>query len=184
MPNHPDDSPIQRSRPAAPTTERGQALVELAISSLFLLLLVMGIVDFGFLYSDRLAISNAAREGARYASLNPTFWSNAATPDSNTIQGEIRLAGGTLDIVNNDSHISIAYYDASSGSSAVYCGAYRASTGSFVAAPGYTKTQCTSPGNIVQVSVNTTYPLLTPLLSGLFSGGVNVAATAAFVEHQ
>lgn len=173
-----------RPRAGRGSRQPGQALVELGISSLFLLLLVMGIADFGFLYSDRLAISNAAREGARYASLNPTFWSNAASPPSDSIEGQIQASGGTLEIPNTDSNISITYYDASSGSSAVYCGAFQASSNSFTAAAGYTKAQCTAPGNIVQVTVSSTYPLLTPLMSELYGGGVKVSATSAFVEQQ
>ena len=44
------------------------------LASIVLLLLLMGIVDFGLLFSDRLAMSNAARGGARWASKHPTSW--------------------------------------------------------------------------------------------------------------
>lgn len=45
--------------------EKGQALVEFAIVLPVLLMLVMGIVQFGMMQNSYLAIENASREGAR-----------------------------------------------------------------------------------------------------------------------
>jgi Flp pilus assembly protein TadG len=45
--------------------ENGQALVEFAIILPILLLLIMGIFEFGMLLNSYLTIQNAAREGAR-----------------------------------------------------------------------------------------------------------------------
>ncbi|MHB9145145.1 MAG: TadE/TadG family type IV pilus assembly protein [Symbiobacteriia bacterium] len=47
--------------------ERGQSLVEFALVVPLLLLLVIGIMEFGRAYSANLALQNAAREGARLA---------------------------------------------------------------------------------------------------------------------
>jgi Flp pilus assembly protein TadG len=163
--------------------QSGQAIVELAISSAVLLLLLMGIVDFGLLFSDRLAMSNAARGGARWASKHPTSWSSAASPDSNTIEGQVQAAGGVVSVPNDDSHLAIAYYDVTSGTP-VLCGSYRASSNSFVAATGYTQSTCVIPGTMVQVTITYTYPLLTPVLTSLYPGGVTVNASSAFVEEK
>jgi Flp pilus assembly protein TadG len=160
----------------------GQAVVELALASVVLLLLLLGIVDFGLLFSDRLAMSNAARGGARWASKHPTSWSSATTPDSNTIEGQVQAAGGVVSVPNDDSHLAIVYYDVTSGTP-VQCGSYSASSGSFVAATGYTQSTCVVPGTMVQVTITYTYPLLTPLLASLYPGGVTVSASAAFVEE-
>jgi hypothetical protein len=52
---------------------RGAALVEFAIVSVLLFLLVLGIIEFGLLMKDYLTVNQAAREGARSASLgSPT----------------------------------------------------------------------------------------------------------------
>ena len=51
-------------------SEKGQAMVEMALVLPILLLLVGGIVDFGWLFYNKLALNNAAREGARYASIH------------------------------------------------------------------------------------------------------------------
>ena len=47
--------------------EHGQALVEFALVLPILLLLLCGIIDFGWLYYNQITLNNAAREGARYA---------------------------------------------------------------------------------------------------------------------
>ena len=49
--------------------EKGQTLVEFAIVLPILLLLVMGIIQFGIIFSAQIALTNAAREGARAASV-------------------------------------------------------------------------------------------------------------------
>jgi Flp pilus assembly protein TadG len=52
-----------RALPAA--SARGQALVEFAAVLLPLMLIVVGIIQFGFLFAAYVGTSNAAREGAR-----------------------------------------------------------------------------------------------------------------------
>lgn len=68
------------SRPPYPTypprkaCQRGQSMVEFALSSVVLLLLVGGLVDIGRSVFVSEALSNAAREGARHGA-----WFNAPT---------------------------------------------------------------------------------------------------------
>jgi Flp pilus assembly protein TadG len=45
--------------------ERGQAVIELALTLPLLLLVVLGIFDFGFMFQKYEVVTNAAREGAR-----------------------------------------------------------------------------------------------------------------------
>ena len=52
--------------------ERGQALVELALVLPILLLVLMGIVDFGRVFHGHLAVTSASRQAAREASLGRT----------------------------------------------------------------------------------------------------------------
>ena len=52
--------------------ERGQSLVELAISLTIILLLLAGAVDFSIAYFSFSAMQDAAQEGALYGSINPT----------------------------------------------------------------------------------------------------------------
>jgi Flp pilus assembly protein TadG len=49
--------------------QKGQALVETTFMLLAVLLLLMGIIEFGFLFYAYVRVSNATREGARAGSL-------------------------------------------------------------------------------------------------------------------
>jgi Flp pilus assembly protein TadG len=60
------------SRAAARREGAGAAAVEFALVSGLLILLLFGIVDFGWMINRDTMINNASREGAREASLNPT----------------------------------------------------------------------------------------------------------------
>ena len=71
--------------------DRGAELVELALVLPVLLLVLGGIVDFGFLFKDFQVVTNAAREGARVASL-PT----SVTADVQTRVNSYLSAGGLV----------------------------------------------------------------------------------------
>lgn len=53
-------------------TERGQSLVELAISLVVLLFLLSGIVEFGLAFFQFVQLRDAAQEGALYGSTKPS----------------------------------------------------------------------------------------------------------------
>lgn len=50
---------------AAPTTERGQSLVEFSLVLVPLFLILLGIIQFGFIFNSYVTMTNATREGAR-----------------------------------------------------------------------------------------------------------------------
>lgn len=52
--------------------EKGQSMVEFAILLPILILIVVGIIEFGFMFSGYLALSNASREAVRTVSLGET----------------------------------------------------------------------------------------------------------------
>lgn len=66
--------------------ESGQSMVELAVTLPLLLLLVFGIIDFGWLYYNQMGVENASREGARYAIVNSS--SATLTNDVTTLARE------------------------------------------------------------------------------------------------
>jgi Flp pilus assembly protein TadG len=57
--------PTLRARPNRLRGERGSELVELAVVLPLLLILIAGVVDFGFLLQSFSVVTNATREGAR-----------------------------------------------------------------------------------------------------------------------
>ena len=52
--------------------ENGQAIVELALTIPILMMILCGIIDFGWFYSNQLSASFCSREGARYGVVNPS----------------------------------------------------------------------------------------------------------------
>ncbi|MDZ4159307.1 MAG: TadE family protein [Anaerolineaceae bacterium] len=61
---------IQTFPPAK--SEKGQSLIELAVSLVFLLILLAGVVDLGRMMFYYIAMRDAAQEGATFGSINPT----------------------------------------------------------------------------------------------------------------
>ena len=84
--------------------EEGANLVEMAFVSIFLLLLVAGVADLGRAFNNYIIITNAAREGARFASRMPCNAASAAGLKSaieaavirEAVDSGIDLADGTL----------------------------------------------------------------------------------------
>lgn len=71
--------------------QRGAALVEFAIVAVLLFTLLLGIIDYGLLFKDYLALSQVAREGARTAALGKNY--NATVEEWAT-----KLNLGTVDV--------------------------------------------------------------------------------------
>jgi hypothetical protein len=62
--------------------DRGAAAVEFALVVPLLIMLVFGIIDFGYLINRVSLVNNAARDAARVASLNGTHAEVVATADA------------------------------------------------------------------------------------------------------
>lgn len=76
---------------------KGQSLVETAIILPVVLLLVLGIIDFGIIFNNYILITNASREGARLAALGGS--------DSEIVQAVQGMAA-TLDLAKMSVEIS------------------------------------------------------------------------------
>lgn len=66
------DLDIMKIRTMIPRKKKGQSLVEFSIILPILILVVMGILEFGMMLNTYLAINNAVREGARIGSIGGT----------------------------------------------------------------------------------------------------------------
>jgi Flp pilus assembly protein TadG len=76
-------------------SERGQSLVELAVSLTFILLLLSGVVDLGRAFFTYMALRDAAQEGALYGSISPG--------DTSGIETRIYNSSNMLSNLRNDS---------------------------------------------------------------------------------
>jgi len=82
---------------------RGAALVEFALVSTLLLMLVFGMIDFGLAFSDLLALNQIAREAARSAALGGsaqaavTDWAGRLHLKTEQIQVTSTVEGTTTD---------------------------------------------------------------------------------------
>lgn len=123
---------------------RGQSLVELALILPVMMLLVAATLDLGRVFYSQITISGAAREGAMQAARTPTsFVANTACNKT---------------------------------TNKVMCRVTNESNGSFVTVvPADVSLACspscaTGIGNMVTVTVQGRFALLTPLLAGFFGG--------------
>ena len=63
--------PTRRRRRREWRGETGAELVEMALTLPLILLVLLGLSDFGLMFQEYEVVHNSAREGARYASENP-----------------------------------------------------------------------------------------------------------------
>lgn len=83
--------------------EDGQAMVEFALILPIFLLILCGIIDFGWLFYNQLSLNNACREGARYAVVN-----TAENADTIAIINHIENTTTTV-FANDGIDISVVY---------------------------------------------------------------------------
>lgn len=77
--------------------QKGQALVEMALVLPILLMLVFGIIEFGRIFNAYIVVSNASREGARYAAVGRSL------TDIETDINNLTSTLGTVTILVDDS---------------------------------------------------------------------------------
>ena len=123
----PRDASMRAPRLRARLRERGQALVEFAAVLLPLVLILVGIIQSGFLFSGYIGISNAAREGARAGTIYE-YDASEGQGQNDLLRCQAILAAaqqsvddavpgsfsGTCTTVNGGGDLVIAYPDAAS----------------------------------------------------------------------
>lgn len=131
------------------SSEKGQALVEAALVFIVVLLMLGGLVEFGWAYFHYLALQDAAGEGAAYGSMFPTWHygdTDAAPSDPNYNPDPSNVAYR----VRNESQTELLDWSA---------------TNVNVEAP------FTTPGNQITVTVTYDHELITPFLTGFTNDG-------------
>ena len=124
---------------------RGQSLVEFALILPVLMIMVFGIIDFGMGLRSYISLTNATREGARFAAIGNVAGAYPANCDgtsNTTVIGRVCYTIEGLDLADLTS-VSVTYPNGQ------------------------------MPGNSVVVSADYTYNYITPLgdIVDFFSGG-------------
>jgi hypothetical protein len=90
------------------TKERAASMVEFAIAAPLLFVLVFGIIDFGWAFSQNLDLKHAAREGARLAAVNEA---DGAT-DDDRLDGLIALIRArSTELADDETEVFVAFAD-------------------------------------------------------------------------
>lgn len=130
---------------------RGQGLVEFAISVPVVLLMILFGVDFGRVFLGWLTLTNAVREAANFAALNPTAWQG---PINTTVQAEyFRLITAEAAQINCDLPGTL---------------------------PDPTFPNGTGIGSPAVVQITCQFSLITPIIGNLLGSPLPVSASASF----
>jgi hypothetical protein len=89
--------------------ESGQSLVELAMSIIFLFILVAGVVDLGRAFFTYIALRDAAQEGAAYASVARIY--RQGPMECTEIISRARTTSNTQIVDLSQADVDIFYYD-------------------------------------------------------------------------
>jgi Flp pilus assembly protein TadG len=140
--------------------EKGASAVEFALILPVLMVILFGIIEFGFILYDKAIVTNASREGARRG-----------------IVYSLNAAGAPVAVPTSD------ITDTTSS----YCASYLVSLGTGTAAPSTTITgSCAAPGNSLTVTVSYPYSFLVlpNFVSGLTGGITLNGVTLMRCEYQ
>jgi Flp pilus assembly protein TadG len=89
--------------------QEGQAMVEFALVLPLLLLLIMGIIQFGILFNNYVTLTDAVRAGARQAAVSRTMTDPVAATES-------RVKKSAAGLKDTDIAITVTPYDPNDGS--------------------------------------------------------------------
>jgi hypothetical protein len=138
-----------------PDSRYGQSLVELAVVLPVLLLLLGGAIDLGRVFFARVAIESAAKEGALFGATNPVCdTDSAACSDPANVEWHLRNEAPGVDLT----------WDAE---------CLRAGVPIALAS-------CEA-NDTYRVTIDHTFTLVTPILSSILGGGIDLSTSATAV---
>ena len=164
-----DEAPKTPERPRGVRglgQEDGQSLVEFALAVVLFLTVLFAVMDFAIMFFVQQTMQNAVRSGARTAALNSGS-SCAATMIAN-IQAQ-----------------SLGFYDKNAAASKAPVVSTQ-TLGSVTATSGtaISDGSCGTPAQPITVSLNYSWPLLTPFLKPFFANGMYTFTVKATVVNE
>lgn len=179
--------------------QSGQAVVEFALSSIVLIVLMAGLIDLGRVFYSDVSMHGAAREGARHAAwFDPGTDSNPYLSDAEVLSSvNQNLAGSKLtatfpggskgtfcpspkdgNAYNNPPFDSSQYPNTLNSPWVYVC--YKQANGTYAGGRTAAPTDNSFLLGDVMVAVVMSYGLVTPLLQGIIGNGFPVVAFAHF----
>ncbi len=151
--------------------ERGQSLVELAISLTVMLLLLSGAVTFGMALFSYVAMRDAAQEGALFGSINPCTDATGATCNDPTNLNGPAIQARVREASNSPLNLSLTTITVQlTPSGAQPCEGIASGN--------------TTP-NGVQVTVDYNYPIIMPYIGGIIGSqtiGLHATVTDTILQ--
>jgi Flp pilus assembly protein TadG len=176
-------------------SQRAQSLVEFAISSTVLLLLMMGLLDLSRAFYYSVALQGAAREGARHGAwFNTSTRVNNYLDDSDIMQAVSQtLSGAGLTGVlvnagclnpsdgntfNNKPYAASAFPSAPQAVNVYIC--YTPPSGAAVGTKASAPSDNSWRLGDVNVSLLMNFQIITPFIQNIFGNGINLAYNEHF----
>jgi Flp pilus assembly protein TadG len=94
--------------------DRGAQVVEFALIVPIVLVLIGAVIQFGFMFNAQVTVTQAAREGARFASLNPVSASCNAGCVAGKVRTKVEGAAPGLSFSNPTTQITVTSCSAGS----------------------------------------------------------------------
>lgn len=149
----------------SPRGETGSAMVEMAISMVLLLTILFGLIEMCFALYTYHYISDAAREGTRYA----------------IVRGSSCQVSGvscTVTAAQIQSYVQDLGFPGINSSATTVTTAWSGYPAGSACSPS---ASCNNPGNMVQVTVNYQFPLAIPFIP---SSTLSMSSTSSMVISQ
>ena len=143
----------------------GQAMVEVAISLSLLLLLTLGSIDFGYLFSTKVTLQNAVRQAGRYAITGQCITGTDGSCSQTRYNSIVKtLQDNSLGYLNTSNAGDISITCTNNG--------------------GGCPSGAGGPGDLVTISVAYPYGFLSPLLAAFFpSHAYTIRVSSAFTNE-
>ena len=147
---------------------RGQSLVEFALVLPIIMLLLLTALDFGRVYLGYINLQNMARIASNFAANNPTAWTISADPviQAKATQAKLKYQNEILaDAAATNCNLPIV------------AGKATAPAPTFTDADGDGTPEI---GDTAQVGITCTFGVITPVISNIVGGSVQVSAASVF----
>ncbi len=147
---------------------RGQSLVEFALVLPIIMMLTLTALDFGRVYLGYINLQNMARIAANFAANNPTAWTVSADPvvQANHLQAQAKYQKEILgDAAASNCNLPVV------------AGVQTAPPPTFTDADGDGTPEI---GDVATVAVSCTFGVITPVISNIVGGSVQVSAASRF----